>query len=48
MSNLEILNITKKYAEEVLGLESGEKFVLNSGFQDEEIGYTNALMVEMI
>ena len=30
----------------ILGLEDGDKFVLNSGWQDDEVGYTNSLLVE--
>lgn len=40
--------MAKEHAEKVLGLEVGEKFVLNTGWQDDEIGYTNSLLVESI
>ncbi|MCQ2382967.1 MAG: hypothetical protein MJ060_04040 [Clostridia bacterium] len=45
-SNLQILNKAKEYAHDVLGLETGDKFVMNSGWYDDEIGYTNSLLVE--
>lgn len=47
-SSLDILNIAKKYAKQIMGLENGDKFVLNSGWQDDEIGYTNSLLVEVM
>ncbi len=48
VTNLEVLNVAKKYAKDVLGLKEGDKFVLNSGWQDDEVGYTNSLLVETI
>ncbi|MDO5427102.1 MAG: pyruvate kinase [Coriobacteriia bacterium] len=47
-SSLDILNIAKTCANKILDLEDGDKFVLNSGWQDDEIGYTNSLLVEVM
>ncbi len=47
-TNLDILNISKQSAIETLGLEPGDKFVENSGWRDDELGYTNSLLVDII
>lgn len=47
-SNLEYLNIAKDSAKHSIGLDQGDKFVLISGFRDDEVGYTNSLLVETI
>ena len=48
ISSLEVLNVTKKYVQEILDLKDGDKFVLNSGWHDDEVGYTNSLLVETV
>lgn len=47
-SNLEIIELARQYAIDTLGLEDGDKYVLNAGLQDDEIGYTNSLLVETV
>ena len=46
LNRVGIQKIARKYVKEILGLKSGEKYVINSGYELSDIGYISSIHVE--